>query len=56
MVTIRHCAEDKVKNWVKEIKRDREKRRENVRKEIGQVAKDMAGYFRNKAKDKKYFY
>ncbi len=55
-ILMKNREEHRVKEWVKEIKADKEKRKTDVRKETHQIAKEMAGYLYSKAKGRVYFY
>lgn len=56
IIRIKPRAEYKIKKWVEELKRDKNRRRENMRKNMGQLSHEIGSYFEAKAKDRKFFY
>ena len=45
-----------MKEMIRELRRDKERREERSKKDMGQLSKEVGSYFKAKAKDRKYFY
>ena len=56
IMLIRNRIEEKVKEWMEEVKKDKERRLAETKRRIGDLSNEIGEYFKAKARDRKYFY